>query len=392
MRWQFSGITVDTASRSIQRDGAAQPVEPQVFDLVALLAGRPGEVVTRDELIEAVWGGRIVSDAAISARIAAARRVLGDDGKRQAIIRTVTRRGLMLVPDVVTEEARPRGGRHGVQRIRYTRGPRGHSLAYSITGEGPPVLFFPPPLTSDLEHEWRMAHDWSCIGPISERFSYLRFDHAGSGQSDRHGASFEPAEWAADALAVVDAAGFERVAGLSMSGGVYTAVHFAALYPERLGRLVIAGGYVDGRTRRTDRTDAPLSDPLRSMVSQEWGTQDNPFAMALGAAYFPEGPLEFVQEMAASMQAALSAADMITVRDAINSGTLAPLLDRVRCPTLVLHGSRDGVHPIAQARKLAAGIPGAELVPFDTANHIPLPGQPEWPRFTRTLVEFLGRA
>ena len=77
----------------------AVEVEPQVFDLIALLAAHPGRVLGRDEIIDAVWGGRIVSDSAVSTRMNAARRALGDDGKRQRMIRTVSRRGFLFVPE-----------------------------------------------------------------------------------------------------------------------------------------------------------------------------------------------------------------------------------------------------------------------------------------------------
>lgn len=89
----YEGFEIDTARGELRRDGVAVPVEPQVFDLIAHFARHPGQIISRDDLISAVWGGRIVSDSAISSRINAARTALGDDGTAQQIIKTIPRRG-----------------------------------------------------------------------------------------------------------------------------------------------------------------------------------------------------------------------------------------------------------------------------------------------------------
>ena len=101
---RFDEFRVDPARAELTRDGAPVPVEPQVLDLIAFLAANAGQVVTRDQIIAAVWQGRIVSDSAISTRINAARTALGDDGSAQAVIRTVPRRGFLFVPKVTWDD------------------------------------------------------------------------------------------------------------------------------------------------------------------------------------------------------------------------------------------------------------------------------------------------
>lgn len=100
MRYVFAGFTLDIGRRELARDDAKIPIEPKAFDLLHLLLSNAGTVVSRDQLVDVVWNGRVVSEAAISARIAAARRAVGDNGKAQKVIRTVARRGLMLVADI----------------------------------------------------------------------------------------------------------------------------------------------------------------------------------------------------------------------------------------------------------------------------------------------------
>ena len=90
---EFGEIQIDLNTVELRRAGELVDVEPQVFDLIVLFAGNPGRLITRDEIIEAVWGGRIVSDSAISTRVNSARHALGDDGTSQKLIKTVRGRG-----------------------------------------------------------------------------------------------------------------------------------------------------------------------------------------------------------------------------------------------------------------------------------------------------------
>jgi len=104
----FAEFEVDLSRQELRRAGAVVKVEPQVLDLIAYLAAHPGEVLSRDDLIENVWDGRIVSDSAIASRINAARAALGDDGKTQRIIRTISRRGYRFeAPQAAAATATP---------------------------------------------------------------------------------------------------------------------------------------------------------------------------------------------------------------------------------------------------------------------------------------------
>jgi TolB-like protein len=93
----FGEYRMDVDARELRRGAAVVPLEPQVFDLLRLLIENRERVVGRDELIERIWGGRIVSDAAVSSRVKSARQAIGDDGKRQAMIRTLHGVGFRFV-------------------------------------------------------------------------------------------------------------------------------------------------------------------------------------------------------------------------------------------------------------------------------------------------------
>jgi len=103
---RFNDFSIDLDAAQITRNGSAVEVEPQVFDVIALLATNPGRLIGHDELIEKVWRGRIVSDSAIASRINAARKALGDDGTAQRVIKTVRGRGFRfeLTPAVANSD------------------------------------------------------------------------------------------------------------------------------------------------------------------------------------------------------------------------------------------------------------------------------------------------
>ncbi|MBR0870866.1 winged helix-turn-helix domain-containing protein [Bradyrhizobium tropiciagri] len=106
MPYYFNDFTLDPERRELRRGGALVAVEPQVFDLIEFLIRSRERVVSRDEVLEAVWHGRIVSEATLSSRVNAARTAIGDNGEEQRLIRTLPRKGLRFVGDV-REDAAP---------------------------------------------------------------------------------------------------------------------------------------------------------------------------------------------------------------------------------------------------------------------------------------------
>ncbi len=100
MIYLFENFALDFDRRELRHNAELIPVEPQVFDLLHHLILHRDRVVSKDNLIETVWKGRIVSDATLSSRINAARSALNDSGDQQRLIRTVLRKGVRFVGDV----------------------------------------------------------------------------------------------------------------------------------------------------------------------------------------------------------------------------------------------------------------------------------------------------
>ena len=105
MKYRFSDFEIDLNQHELRREGVSVHIEPQVFDVIVHLVRNHDRVVSKDELIDTVWNGRAISEAAFSSRINGARRVLGDNGTDQLFIRTLHRRGFRFVGDVQTADA-----------------------------------------------------------------------------------------------------------------------------------------------------------------------------------------------------------------------------------------------------------------------------------------------
>jgi predicted ATPase/DNA-binding winged helix-turn-helix (wHTH) protein len=104
---RFANCELDLARVVLRRDGREVKVEPQVFDVLAYLAQHRGTVVRKEELLDEVWGDRFVSESALTTRIKSVRQAVGDDGRRQAIVRTVHGKGYEFVAAVEEVERLP---------------------------------------------------------------------------------------------------------------------------------------------------------------------------------------------------------------------------------------------------------------------------------------------
>ena len=153
MIYRFSQCELDTERLELRRDGELQAVEPQVFSLLVHLIENREHVVSKDDLIEAVWKGRIVSDATMSSRINAGRRAVGDSGKGQTVIKTMPRRGFRFVAEVLPVEAPQSSERSVAFDAEITREPTSDTSIE--TGDRPSVAVLPfKNMSGDPEQEY----------------------------------------------------------------------------------------------------------------------------------------------------------------------------------------------------------------------------------------------
>ena len=105
MQFLFSDLVLDTDRRELRRGRDRVSIEPQVFDLLVFLMQNRDRVVSKDDLIAAIWDGRIVSESTLTSRINAARRAIGDSGRDQKLIRTIARKGFRFVGALRSQQA-----------------------------------------------------------------------------------------------------------------------------------------------------------------------------------------------------------------------------------------------------------------------------------------------
>ena len=105
VEFHFSDHTLDVERRELHRGHEPIAIEPQVFDLLVYLLRNRDHVVSKDDLIAAIWLGRIVSESTLTSRINAARRAIGDSGEEQRLIRTIARKGFRFVGEVQAQTA-----------------------------------------------------------------------------------------------------------------------------------------------------------------------------------------------------------------------------------------------------------------------------------------------
>src|SRR6202158_3022749 len=120
LHYLFEEDAIDTDRRELHRGADVVPVAPQVFDLLDYLIRNRERVVSKDDLIDAIWNGRIVSDAALTTRLNAARTAIGDSGDEQRLIKTLPRKGFRFVGPVLEAQG-PAGPANGDNAIEPPR-------------------------------------------------------------------------------------------------------------------------------------------------------------------------------------------------------------------------------------------------------------------------------
>jgi adenylate cyclase len=131
MRFLFEDFELDVARRELRRSGLAVAVEPQVLDMMMYLIEHRERVVGKDELHDAIWKGRIVSESTLSSRVNGVRKALADSGQDQRMVRTVARKGFRFVAEVTAV------GQPAAASSPFTSGPAADGLP--ADGGGRPV-------------------------------------------------------------------------------------------------------------------------------------------------------------------------------------------------------------------------------------------------------------
>src|SRR4051812_25668268 len=374
-------------------------MEPQVFDILLHLIHNRDRVVSNDELIEAVWGGRIVAESTVSSRISVMRQVLGDSGESQRFIRTIPRKGYRFIAEVqdaatqssvLTDRSRSSDDANAAptpQTITFCRPSNGINLAVASVGEGPVVVRAAHWATS-IEYDWQLPMTGGLLQRLAKNFRVVRYDGRGIGLSDRTVSTLSFETMLDDLAATVDGLKLQRFALLGISGGAATAIAYAVRHPERVSKLVLYGSYPLGRNKRGSSRQIDEAKAFVTMVESGWGNESSAFIRSFFSFWLPSASLDQLKSFIKAQYGSHSGDIAVKLRAALDEIDIVDLLPRVRVPTLVFHCSRDALVPFEQGRRIAASIPGAKFVALDSDNHALLPEEPAWTDFADQTERF----
>ena len=299
MRFLFGDYALDRERRELRRGAELVEVEPQVFDLLAYLVENRDRVASKDDLLAAVWHGRIVSESTLTSRITAARQAIGDSGEQQRFIRTVSRRGFRFVGEVREQSAVSPAGTPDrkpaqdkpAQEVSFCRTSEGINLAVAVCGKGLPVVKAANWM-NHVEFDWQ-SPVWSpLLTQLAAQFRLIRYDERGTGLSDWNVADLSFETFVRDLETVADALDLRRFALFGNAQGAAVAITYAVRHPERVSRLVLSGGYAQGWRARGNPAEIEGRKALLKLVRVGWG-QDNPaFRQVFTSLMIPGGTLE----------------------------------------------------------------------------------------------------
>jgi pimeloyl-ACP methyl ester carboxylesterase/DNA-binding CsgD family transcriptional regulator len=267
------------------------------------------------------------------------------------------------------------------RQVRFCPTPSGARIAYATVGTGP-ALLVPPGWISHLELLWQDPAYRAFLTPLTAVRTVVEYDRPGCGLSEPW-----PGSLGLDAdlevlQAVADHLEFDRLDLLGISLAAPVSVAWAARSPQRVGRLILYGGYADGGQIASPRVRAAMLD----MIGAHWGLGSE----VLADVFLPEGSTEAKATFARLQREAAPVQTAVALLAQCYETQVTGLLADVRAPTLVLHRRDDRAIPYAAGRALAAQIPGARLVSLPGRSHFPFVGDAA--AVVRAVLEFLGAA
>lgn len=392
MRYQFGPFHLDTVNQRLWTESGEISLRPKVFALLAYLVERAGSLVSKAELLDAIWRNSFVDDHTVSVHIREIRVGLGDVTKDPVYIETRYRRGWVfkapvcqvaapLLPDVdhspaethTSFQASTNISSSAMPETRYTHSGE-VNIAYQVVGNGPVDLVFVMGWVSHLEYFWHEPSFERFLRHLATFSRLILFDKRGTGLSDRVPIAALPTleQRMDDLRAVMEAVGSTKavICGVS-EGGPLSAV-FAATYPEKTLGLVMFGSYAR-RLRSADYPWGPTPEEHERFVERilrEWGgpvgLEERAPSKAANKA-FRDWWATYLR-MGASPGAAVALTRMNAQVD------VRAVLAAVRVPALVMHRRGDHCLSVEQGRFIASLIPQSQFVELPGSDHLPFVG------------------
>lgn len=382
---------LDIPRVELRENGKPVRIQPLVFEVLRYLIEHRERVVSKHELLDEIWGHRFVTESTLAVRIKQARKLLGDDGQAQRIIRTVQGHGYQFVGplDAPDEPATADEGAPAVS-IRFATGRGGVRLAVGETGSGPPLLKVANWMTHvDKDVDSPVWRHW--VRDLSRHHRLIRYDARGCGLSDRDLAGIPINDldlWVDDLARVADLLELQQFALLGLSQGGPVAIAFAARYPQRVSHLVLHGTYARGMNRREDAQQVAQASLQIDLARFGWGSADSRFLEVFTKQFIPDAGAEEQRWFNELQRTSCDADAAAQLESAMHDVDIRALAASLEVPTLLTHCVDDVAVPFEEGRLLAGLIPDATFLPLQCKNHILLERDRAWAEFVAAVNRF----
>ncbi len=377
--FSFDRFRIDPARGQLYGESGPISLTPKALSLLEYLAARPGRLVKKTELLDAIWPGVFVADGALKVCIREIRRALGDDAHSPRFIETAHRRGYRFIAEV-TQSAPPAAPRSAAvtSPVGVTPGPVQYArsgdvnIAYQVCGNGPVDLVFVMGWVSHLEYFWKEPSFARFLARLASFSRLILFDKRGTGLSDpvTHLPTLE--QRMDDVRAVLDASGSRRAVLLGVSEGGPMCSLFAATHPRQTEALIMIGTYAR-RLKASDYPWAPTREQREAFfreIVENWGGPVGIGERAPSVAHDPA----FRDWWASFLRMGASPAAAIALTRMNSEIDVRHILPTIRVPTLVLHRSGDRCLLVDEGRYVASLIPEARFVELPGDDHLPFVG------------------
>jgi DNA-binding winged helix-turn-helix (wHTH) protein/alpha-beta hydrolase superfamily lysophospholipase len=372
--YEFGPFRLDAAERRLMCQGQPTPLQDKLFDTLLALVSNAGRLLTKADLMRAVWPDANVEETNLSHNISMIRKLLGETRSGHQYVETIPKHGYRFVADVRTIEERRTASatdapaiRRALPSTRYAKA-GDVAVAYQVLGDGPLDLVYVPGWITHLEYGWeqpRVAHMLRRMASFSR---LILFDKRGTGLSDRTQGYPTLDDRMDDVRAVMDAVKSERAAIFGMSEGGNMSMLFAATHPERTRALALYGTFAK-RMWSPDYPWAPTPEERQrwyDLIETGWGGKADLDVLAPSLAVdeaFCEWWGTYLR-LGASPGAVMALARFNTEIDTRD------VLPAIQVPTLILHRAGDLDVKVDEGRYMAERIAGATFVELPGDDHL----------------------
>ena len=447
---RFGEFELDPGAYQLRRGGVAVRLERILLELLCLLVDRAGQLVTREEILERVWGKGVFvdSETSINTAIRKIRRVLDDPADTPRFILTVPAKGYRFVAPVFSSNGEinahqefhhpapptndlahtpelPNGNYWRIpawglflaglaivvasvfaiqhlslnpqrthasmqihpQAIGFCKTIDGKRIAYATTGAGPAVVMLMGWLTNLETGFLSPLYAGPIIDELSAHHLLIRYDGRGFGLSDRGISDYSLDARLRDLDAVVSALGLRRFALFGISSGAQTAIAYAARHPDRVSRLVLYGSIA--KPPPLSAQDLTNYRAFLIVVRLSWGSDNSAFRQIFTNTLMPDGNDHDVRVFNEMERVAATGEDAAAFMAANATIDVAAAASQIRVPTLVVHRRGDLMVPFRFGREVAALIPRARLLAVDGRDHLFLPDDPGNSQIAYATTQFL---